>query len=156
MKNITKKFWPSLTKEKKSGSENLPLITCSGTSGAVIPIYQFVTGVIDYCLKSLDAPPEDIANCNNVAYHVQETNWKDNEFVRQIWIHDVAGDRSYQLTRGRGCKEAPTWSPDGRQLAFEWARGDSIQIWAMGLDGSRQRMLTNNGNNLTPAWSARP
>lgn len=73
-----------------------------------------------------------------------------------IFVYDLTADRSYQVTRGTGRKEAPTWSPDGRQLAFEWARGDSIQIWVMGLDGTRQRMLTSLGNNVTPSWGDRP
>lgn len=73
-----------------------------------------------------------------------------------IFVYDLQTDRSFQLTRGSGRKEAPAWSPDGRQIAFEWARGDSVQIWVMGLDGSRQRMLTNAGNNLTPSWGDRP
>jgi len=73
-----------------------------------------------------------------------------------IFVYDLTTDRTYQLTRGAGRKESPTWSPDGRQLAFEWARGNSIQIWVMGLDGSRQRMLTAMGNNVTPSWGNRP
>lgn len=73
-----------------------------------------------------------------------------------IFLYDLTTDRVHQLTRGRGRKEAPTWSPDGRQIAFEWARDDSIQIWVMGLDGTRRRMLTRSGNNMMPAWGDRP
>lgn len=73
-----------------------------------------------------------------------------------IFVYDFESGRSYRLTSGSGRKESPTWSADGRQIAFEWARGDSVQIWAMGLDGSRQRMLTGTGNNLTPSWGDRP
>ncbi|NKB89747.1 MAG: hypothetical protein GKS06_16145 [Acidobacteria bacterium] len=73
-----------------------------------------------------------------------------------IFVYDTQTDRVHQLTRGRGRKEAPSWSPDGRQLVFEWAQGSSVQIWMMGFDGSHQRMLTNVGNNITPAWGSRP
>jgi TolB protein len=73
-----------------------------------------------------------------------------------IFVYDLTTDRAYQLTSGAGRKESPSWSPDGRQLVFEWARGNSIHIWVMGLDGSRQRMLTSVGNNVTPSWGNRP
>ncbi len=73
-----------------------------------------------------------------------------------IFVYDLESDQTFQLTRGRGRKESPAWSPDGRQIAFEWARQDSVQIWVMGLDGSRHRMLTVAGNNVTPSWGNRP
>jgi TolB protein len=73
-----------------------------------------------------------------------------------IFVYDLHSDRVHQLTRGRGRKEAPSWSPDGRQLVFEWAQGSSVQIWMMGFDGSHQRMLTSLGSNVTPAWGNRP
>ena len=73
-----------------------------------------------------------------------------------IFVYDLTSDRVFQLTRGRGRKEAPAWSPDGRQLVFEWTRDEGTQLWAMGLDGSRLRRLTAAGNNLTPSWGNRP
>jgi len=53
-----------------------------------------------------------------VAYQLQETNWKDNEFVRQIWLVNVATGKSIQLTRGKKSAGGADWSPDGRWLAF--------------------------------------
>jgi len=73
-----------------------------------------------------------------------------------IFVYDLHTDRVHQLTSGRGRKEAPSWSPDGRQLVFERAQGSSVQIWMMGFDGSHQRMLTSAGSNITPAWGNRP
>ncbi|HUN64386.1 MAG TPA: S9 family peptidase [Candidatus Sulfotelmatobacter sp.] len=53
-----------------------------------------------------------------VAYEVRETNWKDNEFVHQIWLVDVQTGKSLQLTRGKKSAGGADWSPDGRWLAF--------------------------------------
>jgi dipeptidyl aminopeptidase/acylaminoacyl peptidase len=53
-----------------------------------------------------------------IAYRVRETDWKENSYVRQIWLANVATGASFQLTRGKKSSDAPEWSPDGRWLAF--------------------------------------
>jgi dipeptidyl aminopeptidase/acylaminoacyl peptidase len=53
-----------------------------------------------------------------VAYSQRETNWKDNEFVHQIWLVNVSTGKSIQLTRGKKSAGGAEWSPDGRLLAF--------------------------------------
>jgi len=60
-----------------------------------------------------------------VAYEVRETNWKDNEFVNQIWLVDVQTGKSLQLTRGKKSAGGADWSPDGRWLAFGTEREQS-------------------------------
>jgi dipeptidyl aminopeptidase/acylaminoacyl peptidase len=53
-----------------------------------------------------------------VAYRLRETDWKENAFVRQIWLVNVSTGARFQLTRGRKPAGAMEWSPDGRWLAF--------------------------------------
>jgi Tol biopolymer transport system component len=53
-----------------------------------------------------------------VAYQVQQANWKDNEFVRQIWLANVETGKSIQLTRGKKSAGGADWSSDGHWLAF--------------------------------------
>jgi dipeptidyl aminopeptidase/acylaminoacyl peptidase len=53
-----------------------------------------------------------------VAYLRRETNWKENEFVAQLWLANVATGKSVQLTRGKKSAGPAEWSPDGRWLAF--------------------------------------
>ncbi len=53
-----------------------------------------------------------------IAYRVRETDWKENAYVRQIWLVNVATGASFQLTRGKKSSDAPEWSPDGKWLAF--------------------------------------
>ena len=44
---------------------------------------------------------------------------------------------------------APTWSPDGSQIAFD----SDCQIYVIGADGGTPRQLTQSGENCTPFWS---
>src|SRR5256885_15933834 len=53
-----------------------------------------------------------------VAFRVRETDWKENAYVRQIWLVNVSTGASFQLTRGKKSSDAPEWSPDGQWLAF--------------------------------------
>ncbi|MGH9773868.1 MAG: S9 family peptidase [Candidatus Acidiferrales bacterium] len=53
-----------------------------------------------------------------IAYSVRETDWKENAYVRQLWLLDVNSGENFQLTRGKKSSEDAEWSPDGRWLAF--------------------------------------
>ena len=52
-----------------------------------------------------------------------------------------------------GNHEAPSFSPDGRLIAFESDRAGGHQIFVMNSDGSDVRQLTFVGNNTGPTWS---
>jgi TolB protein len=48
----------------------------------------------------------------------------------------------------------PTWSPDGKQIAFESDRSGNWEIWVVNLDGSGLTNLTNHpARDQYPAWS---
>jgi TolB protein len=71
-------------------------------------------------------------------------------------IYSVAPDgrKLKQLTAGAAIEVSPSWSPDGRSLAFVSDRSGSPQIYVMDADGSNQRRLTFQGSyNTNPAWS---
>jgi dipeptidyl aminopeptidase/acylaminoacyl peptidase len=53
-----------------------------------------------------------------VAYRLNETDWKNDEFVSQIWLANLASGANFQLTRGKHSPGAAEWSPDGKWLAF--------------------------------------
>jgi dipeptidyl aminopeptidase/acylaminoacyl peptidase len=61
-----------------------------------------------------------------VAYLQRETNWKENEFVWQLWRVDVGSGRAVQLTRGKKSVGSAAWSPDGRWLAFVTEREANV------------------------------
>jgi Tol biopolymer transport system component len=60
-----------------------------------------------------------------VAYRMREANWKDNAFVSQWWLVNVATGTGFQLTRGRKSADQAEWSSDGHWLAFVTERESS-------------------------------
>lgn len=69
---------------------------------------------------------------------------------REIYVVDRDGTDLQRLTFTDGHQDyAPTWSPDGAQIAWE-RQGD---IWAMNADGTNQRQLTfGDTDERSPAW----
>jgi dipeptidyl aminopeptidase/acylaminoacyl peptidase len=57
-------------------------------------------------------------DAHSVVYLQRETNWRENEFVWQLWRINAAGGEAVQLTRGKKSAGPAQWSPDGRWLAF--------------------------------------
>jgi TolB protein len=59
-----------------------------------------------------------------------------------------------QLTKVQAISTAPSYSPDGSQIAFESDRGGTQQIYLMGADGSgANRISFGKGRYSTPVWS---
>ncbi len=113
-----------------------------------------------------------------MAYLQRETNWKENEFVWQLWRVNVATGEAIQLTRGRKSASQAQWSPDGRWLAFvterdayvvepfavvqkeitagEGGKGDAAdtakpaakQIWVIASEGGEAWPLTKSEANV--------
>ena len=71
-----------------------------------------------------------------------------------IFLVDITGGQIRQLTHGEGSNEDPTWSPDGRLLAFSSTRDVRAQIYVMDADGSAPRRAADvPGASSTPHWS---
>ncbi len=63
-----------------------------------------------------------------------------------IWVVNVNGSGVIPLTRESGVNRSPTWSPDGKQIAFASNRDSESQtkIWVMNADGSNQREINKS------------
>lgn len=76
---------------------------------------------------------------------------------REIVIFNLAGDRQVQLTNG-GNNLAPSFSPDGRWIAFtsymdRYRDDHGCEIYIMRVDGSEVRRLTDNEYcDWQPRW----
>ena len=64
------------------------------------------------------------------------------------------GTNPRRLTNHSGRDEFPSWSPDGRRLAFESYRDGNREIYVMGSDGTNPHRLTNHAAwDVEPSWS---
>jgi TolB protein len=70
-----------------------------------------------------------------------------------IKVMDLATRQVRQLTFGEGTNESPTWSPNGRHLAFTSTRSGKIQVFTIARDGKNLKQITKIGNNQQPDWS---
>ncbi len=74
-----------------------------------------------------------------------------------IYVVNADGSGLKRLTSDRGADLDPSWSPDGRRIAYrhESGGGDaSAEIYVMNADGSQKRNLTRRpGQDYSPAWS---
>ena len=86
-----------------------------------------------------------------VAYQLTHTDWDQNAFVQQIWLANVSTGETFPLTEGAKSSTDPTWSPDGRWLAFlssresslPNAKKDTAQLYLISPTGGEARQITN-------------
>jgi dipeptidyl aminopeptidase/acylaminoacyl peptidase len=78
-----------------------------------------------------------------------------------LWLVPASGGEPRQLTFGERGESAPTWSPDGRTIAFVTSRGSGAgedgprpQIWLLPADGGEARQLTQARDGVASySWS---
>jgi len=94
-----------------------------------------------------DRPSWSPAPYNEIAYTARTGPGND------IKIVDMSTKQVRQLTFGEGTNESPTWSANGRHLAFMSTRSGKSQIFTISRTGQNLRQVTKVGNNFMPDWS---
>jgi dipeptidyl aminopeptidase/acylaminoacyl peptidase len=91
----------------------------------------------------------------SVAFVVSVFDKAKNTKNDDLWVVDVAGGRPRQLTTHEKADKMPSWSPDGRRLAFVSARTGAPQVWVLPLEGGEPRQVTSfkTGVAARPIWS---
>ncbi len=59
------------------------------------------------------------------------------------------GSKPTRLTNNTALNYWPSWSPDGKRIAFTSNRDGNYEIYLMNADGSEQRNLTRNKARTT-------
>ena len=72
----------------------------------------------------------------------------------EIFLVDSDGANLRNLTRHDAWDGDPTWSPDGKRVAFTSDRSGSDDLFLMKDDGSGVRQLTRDVDVTSPAWSS--
>lgn len=76
-----------------------------------------------------------------VAYTVATPDMEANRNVANVWISNVASGEAIQVTQG-GRDNSPSWSPDGKTLAFLSGRDGTSQVYLLSLEGGEAKKLT--------------
>ena len=94
-----------------------------------------------------DRPTWSSAPYNEIAYAASTGPGND------VKILELATGQIRQLTFGEGTNESPSFSANGRHLAFMSSRAGKMQIFTMARDGKDLRQITRTGANFQPDWS---
>jgi Tol biopolymer transport system component len=74
---------------------------------------------------------------------------------QNVYVINTDGTGLKQLTTGVGNNQYPTYSPNGRRIAFISDRTGVEQVWVMNADGSQQTQISHSGvrQDQVPDWS---
>ena len=72
----------------------------------------------------------------------------------EIYVMNADGTERRRLTNNSSYDGSPSWSSDGRKIAFDSDRDGNYEIYVMNADGSEQNRLTvNPAVDMDPSWS---
>ena len=96
---------------------------------------------------------------NTAAAWSPKGNWiayvcRDDRRWLKLCVISPDGQQWRQVTTGTSNDESPSWSADGRHVAFSSTRNGKRDIYMINVDGTGLERLTANGTfNDDPAWS---
>jgi Tol biopolymer transport system component len=94
----------------------------------------------------------DIAPSGHMAYAAMQ---RDTRFWRFDLAEPTDGVRDAQLLESTLDEATPSYSPDGRRIAFASTRSGTQEIWVGNADGTGPRQMTQMGGAqcMDPRWS---
>ena len=120
---------------------------------SIIGLGLAAIGLASIAIGAVSAPA---ASTDKIVYH-SKLPGRNNE----ILVVSSAGGAPTRLTRHKASDSNPTWSADGRKIAFESNRRgnprryEDSDVYVMKADGTGVRELTfSNAFDGDPAWSS--
>jgi hypothetical protein len=125
--------------DQRTGASALKLAETS-PDGAVTK----VTSILDD--RALNFHPRPSPDGTRIAFD------SDRDGVRGVYVADADGTNAHRIS-GDGFASVPSWSPDGRRVAFVRAEPSAPKVWNLWVadaDGSDLRRLTHH--RVGQAW----
>ena len=101
--------------------------------------------------------PQTSPDGSRVAYVQTSVDYKNDGYIKHIWVHDVATGKNTQFTYEGGKDSFPRWSPDGDMLLFLSNRRlpeSKTQLYVIGTGGGEARLVSDLETGVSnPKWS---
>jgi len=136
---------------KKSETDWTEMINVAEPDGTLIK--QLPTNATDYSyILGLAFSPDG----QQVAF-VGEIHPLTGRTTVDIYVSNLEGSDSINLTNGSGINLAPDWSPFGEWIAFESDRSGDYEVYLIKPDGSGSLQITHDpASDTNPAWRTKP
>jgi Tol biopolymer transport system component/DNA-binding winged helix-turn-helix (wHTH) protein len=73
---------------------------------------------------------------------------------QNLWLTDLSGNNTIQLTKHAGFNLEPAVSPDGRYIVFTSTRSGRLHIWRIDVDGKHPMELTHGWEDRRGSFTA--
>jgi Tol biopolymer transport system component len=73
---------------------------------------------------------------------------------QNLWLTDLSGNNTIQLTKHAGFNLEPAVSPDGRYIVFTSTRSGRLHIWKIDVDGKHPMELTHGWEDRRGSFTA--
>jgi dipeptidyl aminopeptidase/acylaminoacyl peptidase len=93
---------------------------------------------------------------SRLLYVRADADWEENRTISHVFMVNADGSEARQMTYGSEGQSSPSWSPDGRTIAFTADREDAegTQIYLLSMEGGEARRLTTHPTSVqSPSWS---
>ncbi len=138
----------------RSSSQVFAVLLAASSVSAAEPAKKKL-GVDEMWAVSRVGAPALSPDGKRVAYTVATYDMEENRSNADIYLLDLAGGPPRRLTTNKASDTSPTFSPDGRRLAFLSKRdGDAVtELYVIPVDGGEPERLTDMPTSIAnPKW----